>query len=74
MRAISDLNGYSAVFLPGQAPTFILKSATSPPQLINAREKPIRCLTRLNTSKCERGFAYIDQKVSEAALLDLTYG
>ncbi|KAL8753571.1 MAG: hypothetical protein Q9184_005382 [Pyrenodesmia sp. 2 TL-2023] len=62
MRAINDLNGYSAVFLPGQAPAFILKSATSPPQLINTREKPIRCLTRLNTSKCQRGFAYIDQK------------
>lgn len=66
MRAINDLDGYSTIFLPGQAPTFILKSASSPPQLVNMREKPIQCLTRLNISQCERGFAYVDQRVRRA--------
>lgn len=64
MRALSDVAGYSAVFLPGEAPTFIIKSASSPPQLINTREKPIQSLTSLHTKTCERGFAYIDHQVS----------
>ncbi|KAL9052547.1 MAG: hypothetical protein Q9206_004271 [Seirophora lacunosa] len=64
MRALSDVAGYSAVFLPGEAPTFIIKSASSPPQLINTREKPIQSLTSLHTKTCERGFAYIDHQGS----------
>ncbi|KAI4267389.1 MAG: hypothetical protein L6R38_008283, partial [Xanthoria sp. 2 TBL-2021] len=61
MRAIHDLNGYSAVFLPGDSPTFVIKSASSPPQLISLNEKSVQSLSGLNTPTCERGFAYIDQ-------------
>ncbi|KAL8663079.1 MAG: hypothetical protein Q9168_008152, partial [Polycauliona sp. 1 TL-2023] len=61
MRAIPDLGGYSTVFLPGDAPTFVIKSASSPPQFINLHEDSVQCLSRLNTSTCEKGFAYIDQ-------------
>ncbi|KAI4268561.1 MAG: hypothetical protein LQ337_007774, partial [Flavoplaca oasis] len=61
MRAIHDLNGYSTVFLSGDAPIFIIKSASSPPQLISFREDSVQSLSRLNTSTCDRGFAYIDQ-------------
>ncbi|KAL8636375.1 MAG: hypothetical protein Q9226_009263, partial [Calogaya cf. arnoldii] len=61
MRAIHDVNGYSTVFLPGGSPTFVIKSASSPPQLISINEESVQCLSGLNTSTCERGFAYIDQ-------------
>ncbi|KAL8813991.1 MAG: hypothetical protein Q9223_006755, partial [Gallowayella weberi] len=62
MRAIHDISGYSTVFLPGDAPTFIIKSASSPPQLINTREKPIASLACLNTMNCKKGFVYRDQQ------------
>lgn len=68
MRAIHDLNGYSAVFLPGDSPTFVIKSASSPPQLISLNEKSVQSLSGLNTPTCERGFAYIDQIVSQMSV------
>ncbi|KAL8777045.1 MAG: hypothetical protein Q9213_008033, partial [Squamulea squamosa] len=70
MRAIHDLDGYSTVFLPGDSPTFIIKSASSPPQMITMRDKPVLSLTGLNTMTCERGFAYVDEtgKISFAQL------
>ncbi|KAL9026570.1 MAG: hypothetical protein Q9196_004784, partial [Gyalolechia fulgens] len=64
MLGITDLSGYSTVFIPGQTPAFIIKSASSPPQLISMREKSIRSMTRLRRRTLELGFAYIDQKGS----------
>lgn len=64
MLAINDLSGYATVFLPGEAPTFIVKSASSPPQLISVREKYIRSTTRLRRRTSELGFAFIDHKVN----------
>ncbi|KAL8685626.1 MAG: hypothetical protein Q9218_007644, partial [Villophora microphyllina] len=64
MRAISDIGGYSTVFLPGDAPAILIKSASSAPQLLSIRDETIRSLTRLNTQKCPQGFAYLDQKGS----------
>lgn len=64
LRAIHDINDYSAVFMPGNQPSFIIKCAASPPQVIPLNTGPIRSLSRLNTSKCERGFIYIDERVS----------
>ncbi|KAL8998200.1 MAG: hypothetical protein Q9169_002685 [Polycauliona sp. 2 TL-2023] len=61
MRALLDLSGYSTVFLPGDAPAFVIKSASSPPQLINLNENSVQDLSSLNASACEKGFAYIDQ-------------
>ncbi|KAI4250673.1 MAG: hypothetical protein L6R42_008683, partial [Xanthoria sp. 1 TBL-2021] len=61
MRAIHHLDGYSTIFLPGDSPTFVIKSASSPPQLISLNEKSVQSLSGLNTSTCERGFVYIDQ-------------
>ncbi len=68
MRAIHDLNGYSTVFLPGDSPTFVIKSASSPPQLISLNEKSVQSLSGLNTPTCERGFTYIDQTVSQISV------
>ncbi|KAI4101275.1 MAG: hypothetical protein L6R37_005018 [Teloschistes peruensis] len=64
MRAISDCNGYSTVFLPGESPAFILKSASSPPRMLNLRGGTVQSLMGLNTSKCPKGFAYLDEKGS----------
>ncbi|KAL8852861.1 MAG: hypothetical protein Q9221_002237 [Calogaya cf. arnoldii] len=61
MRVIHDLKGYSIVFLPGDSPTFIIKSASSPPQLISMNEGPVQSLSGLNTSTCTSDIAYIDQ-------------
>lgn len=70
LRAIQDLDSYSTVFMPGKNPSFILKSASSPPQFISPRTGPVRSLSRLNTSKCERGFVYIgDDGSTHAAKL-----
>lgn len=69
VRAISDCSGYSTVFLPGESPAFILKSASSPPRMLNIRGGTIQSLMGLSTSKCPKGFAYLDQKVSVRATL-----
>ncbi|KAI4242948.1 MAG: hypothetical protein LQ352_007140 [Teloschistes flavicans] len=64
MRAISDCNGYSTVFLPGESPVFIVKSASSPPRLLTLRGETVQSLMGLSTSNCRAGFAYLDQKGS----------
>ncbi|KAL8824130.1 MAG: hypothetical protein Q9170_008244, partial [Blastenia crenularia] len=64
MRAITDLSGYNTVFVPGEDPAFVIKSASGQPQRISMREKPIKSLAGLNTSKCGKGFAYINQEGS----------
>lgn len=63
LRAIQDLDNYSTVFMPGDSPSFIFKSASSLPQFINLRTGPVRSLSRLNISKCEKGFVYIGGNV-----------
>ena len=68
LRAINDLDNYSVVFMPGNCPSFVVKSALSPPQVINLKTGPVRSLSRLNTSKCEKGFVYIDENVSFPSL------
>lgn len=68
LRVLNDIDNYSVVFMPGRSPSFIIKSALSPPQIINLRAGPVRSLSRLNTSKCEKGFVYIDESVSLASL------
>ena len=63
LRAIHDLRNYSAVFVPGVSPSLILKSASSPPQVIGLKGGPVRSLSGFNSSACEQGFVYIDAQV-----------
>ncbi|KAL8634970.1 MAG: hypothetical protein Q9228_007492, partial [Teloschistes exilis] len=63
MRAISDCNGYNTVFLPGESPAFILKSVSSPPRMTNL-SGTVHSLMGLSTSKCPKGFAYLNEKGS----------
>lgn len=63
LRAIQDIGGYSTVFVPRVSPSFILKSASSPPYVIDLNSGPIRSLCKVHTPGCEKGFIYINDKV-----------
>lgn len=62
--ALEDVSGYSTVFRKGTSPAFILKEASSSPRVIGLHGKAVQGLSRFNTSKCEKGFAYLDADVS----------
>ncbi|KAI9706218.1 MAG: hypothetical protein M1812_008248 [Candelaria pacifica] len=60
LRAMSNIGGYSTVFLPGDSPSFLLKSATSKPRVLDLRGKGVKGMSSLHTKSCERGWAYVD--------------
>jgi cleavage and polyadenylation specificity factor subunit 1 len=60
MRAISNLGGYSTVFLPGGSPSFIIKSAKSTPKVISLQGAGVRGMSSFHTAGCDRGFIYAD--------------
>ena len=60
MRVISNLGGYSAVFLPGESPSFVLKSAKSIPKVISLQGTGVRGMSSFHTAGCDRGFIYAD--------------
>lgn len=64
LRVIQDLDNYSTVFMPGESPSFIIKSASTPPFLIRMRSGPIQGLSRLDIPKCEKGFIFVDHEAS----------
>lgn len=62
MRAVSNIAGYSCVFLPGGSPSFIFKSSKSIPRVLNLRGNGVRGMSSFHTRGCERGFIYLDTK------------
>lgn len=60
MRAISNLGGYSTVFLPGGSPSFVLKSAKSTPKVLSLEGVGVRGMSSFHTAGCDRGFIYAD--------------
>ncbi|KAK3177207.1 hypothetical protein OEA41_008536 [Lepraria neglecta] len=60
LRALHDVSGYSTVFMPGASPSFVIKSASSPPQVIGLSEDTVKGLTQLHTASCPKGFLCID--------------
>ena len=60
MRAISNLGGYSAVFLSGGSPSFVVKSAKSTPKVISLQGSGVRGMSSFHTAGCDRGFIYAD--------------
>jgi cleavage and polyadenylation specificity factor subunit 1 len=60
MRAISNLGGYSTVFLPGGSPSFVIKSSKSIPSVIGLQGAGVRGLSSFHTAGCNRGFIYAD--------------
>ena len=63
LRVVQDLDGYSTVWIPGSPSSFIIKSASTPPHVINLADGEINSLCSLNISSCQKGFAYIDRNV-----------
>lgn len=62
MRALSDISGYKAVFVPGPYPRFVMKTSKSYPHAIPLRGQATH-LSGLHTEKCRNGFVYVDDKV-----------
>ncbi|KUJ24329.1 uncharacterized protein LY89DRAFT_604897 [Mollisia scopiformis] len=60
MRAFSNLGGYSAVFLPGGSPSFIIKSAKSTAKVLSLQGTGVRGMSSFHTAGCDRGFIYAD--------------
>ncbi|KAL2063510.1 hypothetical protein VTL71DRAFT_5315 [Oculimacula yallundae] len=60
MRAISNLGGYSTVFLPGGSPSFVLKTAKSTPKVLSLQGVGVRGMSSFHTEGCDRGFIYTD--------------
>lgn len=60
MRAISNLGGYSTVFLSGGSPSFVLKNSKSIPKVISLQGAGVRNMSSFHTEGCERGFIYTD--------------
>jgi len=60
MRAVSNLGGYSAVFMPGGSPSFIIKSSKTIPKVIGLQGVGVRGLSSFHTEGCDRGFIYAD--------------
>ena len=68
LRAIQDIGGHSTVFLPGTSPSFILKSASSPPRVIDLKSKVVHNLSGFHGSECQKGFVFIDEEVRSVSL------
>ncbi|KFX98448.1 hypothetical protein V490_02306 [Pseudogymnoascus sp. VKM F-3557] len=62
MRAISNIGGLSSVFLPGDSPSFVVKSSKSTPRVVGLRGSGVRSLSGFHTEGCDRGFIYVDSK------------
>ena len=73
MRAISDIGGYSTVFLPGNSPCFIMKNAMTSPKVLGLKGKAVRGMSGFHTGGCEKGWVYIDIEVILALISILVY-
>ncbi|KXJ91576.1 CPSF A subunit region-domain-containing protein [Microdochium bolleyi] len=77
MRSCKDIAGYTTVFIPGDAPRFIMKTAKSLPKLIELQGRGVRGMSSFHTEGCEHGFIYADAKgvarVAQIPKGDTTY-
>lgn len=62
MRPCSNIAGYSAVFLPGASPSFVIKSAKSLPRVVGLQGLGVQAFSQFHTEGCERGFIYADSE------------
>lgn len=60
MRAISNIGGYSAVFMPGGSPSFIIRSSKTLPKVLSLQGTGVRSLSSFHTEDCDSGFIYAD--------------
>ena len=69
LKALENISGYSTVFQRGSSPCFIFKEASSMPKVLSLRGEAVKGLSGFHTADCDRGFAYIDVKVTKFLLL-----
>ncbi|CAM1504566.1 Fc.00g021570.m01.CDS01 [Cosmosporella sp. VM-42] len=62
LRPCTNVGGYSAVFLPGASPSFIIKSSKSIPRVIGLQGLGVRGMSTFHTEGCDRGFIYADSE------------
>ncbi|ROT39981.1 cft-1 [Sodiomyces alkalinus F11] len=62
LRSCANIGGYSAVFLSGPSPSFIIKSSKSVPRVMGLQGLGVRGMSPFHTEGCERGFIYADSK------------
>ncbi|RYP17027.1 hypothetical protein DL765_004788 [Monosporascus sp. GIB2] len=78
MRRCENIAGYKAVFIPGDSPSFILKSSKTLPKVIGLQGNGVRGMSSFHTEGCERGFIFADSRgiarVSQIAASGTTYG
>ena len=60
MRTMSNIGGYSCVFLPGASPAFVIKSSKSQPRVISLQGSGVRNMSSFHTVGCDKGFIYVD--------------
>ncbi|OJD29457.1 cleavage and polyadenylation specificity factor subunit [Diplodia corticola] len=60
LTPLSNVGGYSAAFMAGTSPSFILKESSSLPKVIKMRTKAVKNLSSFHTAECDRGFTFID--------------
>ena len=63
LRAVSDIGGYSVIFLPGIFPSFVIKSAASMPKMLSLRGKAVKGMGGFHTAGCDKGWVYVDIQV-----------
>jgi len=68
MKLLPNVGGYSAVFMAGGSPSFVIKDASSLPRIVSLRGEGVRRLSGLNSRKCEAGFAWVDTAVRRKTL------
>ncbi|KAI0397396.1 CPSF A subunit region-domain-containing protein [Xylariaceae sp. FL0594] len=72
MRRCDNVAGYRAVFIPGNSPRYILKSAKTLPRLMDLQGDGVRGWSTFHTEGCERGFIYADcHGVARVCQLDM---
>ncbi|KAI1497048.1 CPSF A subunit region-domain-containing protein [Biscogniauxia marginata] len=77
MRRCENVAGYKTVFLPGDSPSFILRSSKTLPKVLRLQGRGARGMSPFHTEGCERGFIYADSqgiaRVSQVPTGDTTY-
>lgn len=64
LRSLSDVSGFSVLFMPGASPSFIFKAAVTTPHIIRLRADYVRGLSSLHVPNGDSGFIYLDSNVS----------
>ncbi|KAE8350582.1 protein cft1 [Aspergillus coremiiformis] len=62
LRIVSNISGFSAVFIPGAPAGFVVKTSTSSPHFLRLRGGYTQCLDSFDTPECEKGFIFLDSK------------